>query len=113
MFAHPGIPGYIFLEGDPSDVTATTRGLVTVYKSRPRLVPTEHQTVLLSRRNPLSRCIHDGEWVCSQHGLYRDDTGIICGHVPSSDAEVIVAFIPQIEKTTGSAKRKRVSRPLP
>ena len=113
VFACPGIPGYIFLEGDPSDVTTTTRGLVTVYKSRPRLVPAEHQTVLLSCRNLLSRHIHDNEWVRSRHGLYRDDIGIVCGHVPSSDAEVIVAFIPRIEKTTGSAKHKRVSRPLP
>ena len=113
VFAHPGILGYIFLEGDPSDVTAATRGLVTVYKSRPRLVPAEHQTALLSCRNPLSHCIHNSEWVRSQHGLYRDDIGIVCGHIPSSDAEVIVAFIPRIEKTTGSAKRKRVSQPLP
>ena len=109
VFTRPGIPGYIFLEGVPSDVDAAIAGLVTVIKARRRLVPVEHQTALLSPRNPLSHHIHDGEWVRSRHGPYHDNIGIVCSHVPSSDAEVIVAFIPRIsEKTTGSAKCKRV-----
>ena len=46
--------------------------------------------------------------------MYHNDIGIVYGHIPSSDVEVVVAFIPQLkEKTTGSAKCKRVSQPEP
>ena len=87
---------------------------MTVVKAKHRLVPPEHQTALLTPRNPLSRRIHEGEWVRSRHGSYRDDIGIVCGHVPSSDEEVIVAFIPRMTKAIpGTRKRKRVSRPEP
>jgi hypothetical protein len=87
---------------------------VTVINTKHRLVPPEHQTALLTPRNPLSRHIHEGEWVRSRHGTYRDDIGIVCGHVPSSDTEVIVAFIPRMTKAIpGTRKRKRVSRPEP
>ena len=102
------------MEGVPSDVAAATKDLVTIYKATPRLVPPEHQTAPLTPHNPLSRPICNGDWVRCRHGLYRNDIGIVCGHVPSSDAEVIVAFIPRLkEKTTGSTKNKRVSRPEP
>ena len=65
VFAHPGIPGYIFLEGIPLDVAAALDSLVTVFKTRPCLVPPEHQTALLVPCNPLSRRIHISEWVRS------------------------------------------------
>ena len=46
--------------------------------------------------------------------MYHDDIGIVCRYVPSSDAEVIVAFIPRMTKAIpGTRKRKRVSRPEP
>ena len=94
VFACTGIPGYIFLEGIPSEVAAALDGLVTVINAKHCLVPLEHQTALLTPHNPLSRHIQEGEWVRSRHGTYRDDIGIVCGCIPSSDAEVIVAFIP-------------------
>lgn len=69
---------------------------------------------LLTPRNPLSHHIQEDEWVHCRHGWYCDNIGIVCGHVLSSDAEVIVAFIPQIPNVTPvTAKRKRVSRPKP
>ena len=114
VFARPGIPGYIFLEGVLPDVDAAIKDLVTVNKARPRLVPPEHQTALLTPHNPMSRPFRDGDWVRCRHGTYRNDIGIVCGHVPSSDVEVVVAFIPRLkEKTTVPAKRKRVSWPEP
>ena len=54
VFTRPGIPGYIFLEGVPSDVDAAIKDLVTVNKARRRLVPPEHQTVL---RLPTTQCL--------------------------------------------------------
>jgi hypothetical protein len=70
--------------------------------------------MLLSRRSPLHRRVHEGEWVRCLHGLYRGDVGLVCGHIRSSDADVTIAFIPCIpEKASGSAKRKRPGRPEP
>ncbi|KAN0128229.1 hypothetical protein V8E53_013995 [Lactarius tabidus] len=112
-FARPGIPGYLFIEGRPCDVSAAVRGLVTVY-GEPRLVPSDECSTLLSRRSPLHRRVHEGEWVRCLHGLYRGDVGLVCGHIRSSDADVTIAFIPRIpEKASGSAKRKRPGRPEP
>ena len=114
VFACPGIPGYIFLEGVPSDVNAAIKDLVTVNKARRQLVPPEHQTVLLTPHNLMSCPFRDGDWVRCQHRTYRNDIGIVCGHVPSSDVEVVIAFIPWLkEKTTVPAKHKRVSQPEP
>jgi hypothetical protein len=111
-FACPGIPGYIFIEGRPCDVSAAVRGLVTVY-GEPRLVPSDECSMLLSRRSPLHRRVHEGKWVRCLHGLYRGDVGLVCGH-NRSEADVTIAFIPCIpEKASGSAKRKRPGRPEP
>lgn len=116
VFARPGIPGYIFLEGNLPDVLAAVKGLVTVYNALPRLVPSEQRVTLLSRSNPISRHIQEGTWVRCLHGLYRGDVGLVCGYDASSDAEAIVAFVPRIPTKsfrTASAKRKRVARPEP
>lgn len=98
---------------------------MTVYKNSPRFVPPEERITLLSPRNPGQRSqpVNEGEWVKCKYGLYRNDIGFVCGHDPSSDAELIVAFVPRIphkasrpgqEKgAPGSAKRKRVIRPEP
>ena len=61
------------------------------------------------------REIRDGTWVRRRHGLYRDDIGLVCGHDYSSEAELIIAFIPRIpNKSSGPAsKRKRPARPEP
>ncbi|KAI9428639.1 hypothetical protein H4582DRAFT_2086621 [Lactarius indigo] len=64
VFARAGIPGFIFLEGNLSDVTRTVRGLVTVFtRLAPCLVPLEQRVALLSPRNPLSRPTEEGQWV--------------------------------------------------
>ncbi|KAI9429356.1 hypothetical protein H4582DRAFT_2065376 [Lactarius indigo] len=63
VFARAGIPGFIFLEGNLSDVTRAVCGLVTVFTHlAPRLVPLEQRVALLSPRNPLSRPIEEGQW---------------------------------------------------
>ena len=61
------------------------------------------------------REIRDGTWVHRRHRLYRDDIGLVCGHDYSSEAELIIAFIPRIpHKSSGPAsKRKRPARPEP
>jgi hypothetical protein len=108
--ACPSIPGWIFLEGQPRDVTDAVRGLVTVYSER-HLVPSDQHAKLLSPCSPLSRCIHEGEWVHCLYGLYRGDVGLMCNHDLSTDAEVIAAFLPRIPKRgLGSAKHKRLGR---
>ncbi|KAN0137707.1 hypothetical protein V8E53_004463 [Lactarius tabidus] len=110
-FACPGIPGYLFMEGQPCDISAAVRGLVTVY-GEPHLVPSDECLTLLSRRSPLHRHVHKGEWVRCLHGLYRGDVGLVCSHNRSSEADVTIAFIPRIpKKASGSAKRKRPGRP--
>ena len=50
-----------------------------------------------------------------RHGLYRGDVGLVCDRDDSSEAELIVAFIPRIpDKSFDSAlKRKRPTRPEP
>ncbi|KAI9428798.1 hypothetical protein H4582DRAFT_2090968 [Lactarius indigo] len=64
VFARAGIPGFIFLEGNLSDVTRTVRGLVTVFtRLAPCLVPLEQRVALLSPRNPLSHPTEEGQWV--------------------------------------------------
>ncbi|KAI9429109.1 hypothetical protein H4582DRAFT_2090057 [Lactarius indigo] len=64
VFARAGIPGFIFLEGNLSDVTRTVRGLVTIFtRLAPCLVPLEQRVALLSPRNPLSRPTEEGQWV--------------------------------------------------
>ncbi|KAI9431863.1 hypothetical protein H4582DRAFT_2084324 [Lactarius indigo] len=60
VFSRPGIPGYIFIEGSLSDVTAAVQG--PVCNARPRLVPANQRVMLLSPCNPLSRRIHEGKW---------------------------------------------------
>ncbi|KAH9177216.1 hypothetical protein EDB89DRAFT_1902451 [Lactarius sanguifluus] len=90
VFARAGIPGLIFLEGNLIEVTRAVRDLVTVLtRIPPFLVPLEQRVALLSPRNPLSRSIKEGQWT-------------------------IVALVPRIpEKTTRTAKRKKVARPEP
>jgi hypothetical protein len=105
-FTHPSIPGYLFIEGRPCDVSAAVRSLVTVY-GEPCLVPSDKCSTLLSRCSPLHRHVHEGKWVQCLHGLYCGDMGLVCGH-NCSEADVTIAFIPCIpEKALGSAKRKR------
>ena len=91
VFSRPGIPGVIFIEGQPCDVVDAVRGLVTVYRQR-RLVPLEECLRLLTFRDPLYREFRNGEWVRCRHRLYRDNIGLICEHDNSSEAELIVAF---------------------
>ena len=113
-FSRPGIPGFIFVEGRPCDVADAVHDLVTVYRQR-RLVPPEERSTLLSFHNPLYREILVGEWVRCRYGLYHGDIGLICERDNSSEAELIVAFIPRIpDKHPGSAqKRKRPAHPEP
>ena len=113
-FSRPGIPGFVFIEGRPCDVADAVRGLVTVFRQR-SLVPSDERSTLLSIRNPLYRDIPEGEWVRCRHGLYRGDIGLVCERDKSSEAELIVAFLPRIpDKPTRSApKRKRPTRPEP
>ena len=113
-FSRPGIPGFVFIEGRPCDVADAVRDLVTVYRRR-ILVPSEERSTLLSIRNPLYRDIPEGEWVRCRYGLYRGDIGIVCERDNSSEAELIVAFLPRIpDKSISSAsKRKRPTRPEP
>jgi Early transcription elongation factor of RNA pol II, NGN section len=115
VFARPGIPGYIFIEGLRLEVQSAIRGMVTVYENiPPRLVPPEHAVSLLSPRNPLSGEFREGSWVRCRHGLYRDDVGLVQGHEPKSDESVIVALVPRIpNKVARSIKRKKVTRPSP
>jgi hypothetical protein len=58
--------------------------------------------------------VDDWDWIKCKYGLYRNDTGFVCGQ---SVSEVIAAFVPRIptksSRDTGSAKRKRVTRPEP
>jgi hypothetical protein len=111
-FACPGIPGYLFIEGRPCDVSAAVCSLVTVY-SEPCVVPSDECSMLLSRCSPLHHHVHEGKWVQCLHGLYRGDVGLVCGH-NRSEADVTIAFIPRIpEKAPGSAKCKRLGRPEP
>ena len=104
----------MFIEGRPCDVADAVRDLVTVYRRR-ILVPPEERSTLLSIRNPLHQDIPEGEWVRCRHGLYRGDVGLVCARDESSEAELIVAFLPRIpDKSTRSApKRKRPTRPEP
>jgi hypothetical protein len=117
VFARPGIPGCIFLEGRLIDVTAALKGLVTVYKAPPCFVPPSERGTLLSPRNPLSSThnIRSGDWVRCLHGLYRGDVGIVCDVDSTSEASVVVAFLPRIpNRTVIPAKWKRGStRPTP
>ncbi|KAI9448492.1 hypothetical protein H4582DRAFT_2069006 [Lactarius indigo] len=84
VFAHAGIPGFIFLEGNLSEVTRTVRGLITVFTHlAPHLVPLEQRVALLSPCNPLSRPIEEGQWVHCLHGLYCNNLGFVCGHDPT------------------------------
>ncbi|KAN0139302.1 hypothetical protein V8E53_002803 [Lactarius tabidus] len=112
-FACPGILGYLFIEGQPCDVSAAICGLVTVY-GEPHLVPSDECSMLLSRHSPLHCRVHKGESVQCLHGLYCGDVGLVCGHIRSSNADVTIAFIPCIpEKALGSAKCKMPGRPEP
>ncbi|KAH9171227.1 hypothetical protein EDB89DRAFT_2179677 [Lactarius sanguifluus] len=119
VFARDGIPGYIFLEGSLPATSQVVRDLVTVRRNPPRLVPPEQRIGLLASRNPLSRRIAEGQWVRCVHGAYHGDVGFVCDWDPSSDLEVVVAFVPRIpHRTSGqtgcnTGKRKRPSRPLP
>ena len=117
VFARPGIPGCIFLEGRLNDVTAALKGLVTVYKAPPRFVPPSERGTILSPRNPLSsiHSICGGNWVRCLHGLYRGDVGLVCEVDSTSEASVVVAFLPRIpDRTVVPAKRKRgAARPNP
>ena len=121
MFARPGIPGCIFLEGCLNDVTATLSGFVTVFKTPPRFVPPTERGTLLSPRNPLSstHSVRCGEWVRCLHGLYRGDVGLVCEVDSTSEASVIVAFLPRIpdqipdRAAAAGKKRKRWVRPTP
>ncbi|KAF8258743.1 hypothetical protein EI94DRAFT_1707713 [Lactarius quietus] len=112
VFARPGILGWIFIEGQPIDVTGAVHSLVTVYREQ-WLVPPEQHLTLLSRRSPLSRTIREGEWVRCLHGLYRGDIGLVCGHNGHSNNEVIVAFVPRIPEKASGSKRKRLASPEP
>ena len=50
-----------------------------------------------------------------RHGLYRGDIGLVCERDKSSEAELIVAFLPRIpdKPTSSTPKRKRPTRPEP
>ena len=113
-FSCPGILGFVFIEGRPCDVAAAVRGLVTIYRQR-LLLPMEEHSTLLSIRNPLYCDIPEGEWVRCHHGLYRGDIGLVCEHDKSSEAKLIVAFLPWIpdKPTSSTPKRKRPTRPEP
>jgi Early transcription elongation factor of RNA pol II, NGN section len=119
VFARDGIPGYIFLEGSLPAASQAVRGLAIVRRDPLRLVPPEQRIGLLASRNPLSRRIAEGQWVRCVHGMYRGDIGFVCDWDPSSDLEVVVAFVPRIPHRSGmqtscsTGKRKRPSRPLP
>ena len=109
------------MEGDLVDVTAAIKGVSAVYGTVPRFVPPTERGTLLSPRNPLSttHSVCCGEWVRCLHGLYRGDVGLVCEVDSTSDASVIVAFLPRIpdrvpdHTATSAKKRKRWVRPTP
>ena len=112
MFARPGIPGHIFLEGRLIDVTAALKGLVTVYNTSPRLIPPDQRVTLLSNRNPLSSgsSICEGQWVRCLHGLYHGDVGLVCSNDLTREVSMSVALVPRIpDRAVVSAKRKRAN----
>lgn len=122
VLAHPGIPGYVFMEGHLDNVTAAIKGLLAVYSTVPCFIPLTERGTLLSPHNPLSttHSIRCSEWVHCLHGLYRDDVGLVCEVHPTSDASVIIAFIPWIPdcvcasaNAAASVKRKRPTQPSP
>ncbi len=106
VFTRPSIPGYIFIEGPLLDVLAATCDLVTVYHTLPpKLITLEQRVALLSPRIPVFCDFQVGSWVSCKYGRYRNDTGIVCGKDPHTEASVIVAFLPRIlEKITETAK---------
>ncbi|KAN0128004.1 hypothetical protein V8E53_014181 [Lactarius tabidus] len=109
-FTCPGILGYLFIEGQPCDVSAAVCGLVTVY-GKPHLVPSDECLMLLSRCSPLHHCIHKGKRVRCLHRLYCGDMGLVCGH-NHLEADVTIAFVPHIpKKALRSAKCKRPGCP--
>ena len=75
----------------------------------------EERLTLLSTRNPLYCDIPEGKWVCCCHRLYCGDIGLVCEHNKSSNAKLMVTFLPQIpNKLTSSApKCKRLMHPEP
>ena len=112
VFMRPGIPGWIFVEGNLPDVMVAIKGLVTVFHAPAQLVPPEECTTLLAHRITSPRPMQEGDWVCCKHGLYVNDVGIVCGCNPSSDAKVIIAFVPKIPNKVSmsrtSARRAQV-----
>jgi hypothetical protein len=109
-FARDGLPGYIFVEAQRDELMAVMVTLVTILKSEPYLVPSEHRVALLKPRSGL---IQEGEWVRCLQGLYRGDYGFVCGYSPLSELDLLVAFVPRIpEPSPRSTKRKRVARPV-
>ncbi len=119
VFARDGIPEYISWRAASPPVSQALRDLVTVRRDPPRLAPLEQRTRLIASRNPLSRRIAEGQWIRRVHGTYRGDIGFVCDWDPSSDLEVVVAFVPCIPHGTSrqtrcnTGKGKRPSRPLP
>ncbi|KAI9429289.1 hypothetical protein BJY52DRAFT_1232635 [Lactarius psammicola] len=116
VFARDGIVGYIFVEGTESAAKEAVKGLVTVFRRQPRLVPLEQRKALLMSRNPLSRSIEIGQWVRCLHRLYKDDIGFVYGIDTSRDAGVNVVFVPRIPPKLNKyhiGKRKKTPRPDP
>ena len=113
VFACPGIPGAIFLEGNPFEVRHAVEGMVTIFHhTPPRLIPLGDWDILLNRRNPMLRPIKEGEWVRCLSGRYRDDIGFVCRRNPTCDEDIMVAFVPCIPDQR-LHKRKRGGRPEP
>ena len=113
VFAHPGIPGAIFLEGNPVEVRHTVEGMVTIFHhTPPRLIPLGDRGILLNPQNPMLRPTKEGEWVHCLSSCYQDDIGFVCGRNPTRDEDVMVAFVPCIPDQK-LHKRKRGGRPEP
>jgi len=97
--------GVHLLEGSLPTVSQTLRDLVTVRQDPPRLAPLEQCTRLIASRNPLSCRIAEGQWIRRVHGMYRGDIGFVCNWDPSSNLEVVVAFVPRIPHGTSRQTR--------
>ncbi|KAF8262123.1 hypothetical protein EI94DRAFT_1809283 [Lactarius quietus] len=115
-FAWDGIIGYVFLEGTLLAAHHTMKNFVTVFKHPPHLVPLDQQKALLTSRNPLSRSIEEGQWVCCCHGLYHGDIGFVYDVDASRDADVVMILVPRIPMKFNrqcTMKQKKPHHPNP
>ncbi|KAF8261667.1 hypothetical protein EI94DRAFT_1809926 [Lactarius quietus] len=95
-FARPGIPGYIFLEGEREELKKVIANFVTIFNTGPSLIPLEERVALLLPHVPTPCQIEEGQWVRCLFGLYRDDIVFVCRHNPHSDLDLLVTFVPRI-----------------